>query len=80
MLNPRKQAELDQAHASLANTLCPLWAAMFHNLIGRGVSEASATQMVCVYIEVSVSNINCRSLDPLDDNDISDDNSDPDAD
>ena len=68
--------ELDQAHAQLVNSYCPLWSAMYHRLVKSGVPEKQATTMVCAYIDVSIMAQHDRSIDPLSLDDAFDEDSD----
>lgn len=73
MTEPIDYQGLDQAHATLVDSYCPLWAAMYHRLVKLKVIEKHATEMVCQYIETSLINEHERSYNPLDIDDLFDD-------
>lgn len=64
--------DLDQANATLINIYCPLWTGIYHRLVKGGVPERHAVTMVCAYIDVSLMSQSERSVNPLDIDDLFD--------
>ena len=51
MLDPGKQARLDQNIAEVTETIPVLWASMFKKCVEEGLSESQALQLVIAFIQ-----------------------------
>ena len=50
MIDPGKQAELDQAYTNLGETLSSLWWAIYHRCVDIGFTEDQAMNLLQAYI------------------------------
>lgn len=57
MINPQKQADLDQAIATVSENFPILWSSIYRGLQQQGFTENQAFELLKVYVMAS-----CKSL------------------
>ena len=57
MLDPWKEAELDQAKAELAEILPSLWWSMFSSLLKQGFKRDEAMELTKLFVEMQMFDI-----------------------